>query len=96
MAIVIHSLIECKYCDLAKEFLTSINIPFTTIMYDKSADDYSERKDILISQTNCITFPQIFIQDRFIGGYQDLIHSYDTLQLHDLCKEIGITLEVNF
>ena len=96
MSIVIHSLIHCKYCDQAKEFFHSHQIPFETIMYDKSADDYVERKDKLISQTNCLTFPQIFIHDIFLGGYQDLIHSYETLQLHTLCKNIGINVEVDF
>lgn len=96
MSIVIHSLIHCKYCDQSKEFLTSINIPFNTIYYDKSADNYMERKDKLISQTNCLTFPQIFINDKFLGGYQDLMHSYETLQFHTLCKDIGYDIEVDF
>lgn len=96
MSVVVHSLLECKYCDLAKVFLTSIHVPYTIIMYDKNANNYQEEKDKLVNQTNCFTFPQIFINDRFLGGYQEMMHSYETLQFHALCKEIGYDVEVEF
>lgn len=96
MSVVVHSLIICKYCDLAKEFLSTKNIPYTCVVYDKTSENYPEQRDALIGKTNCLTFPQIFINDIFLGGYNDLVHSYDTLQLHSLCKDIGIDVEVDF
>jgi glutaredoxin 3 len=96
MSVVMHTLSNCKYCDQAKDFLTSKQIPFNIILYDKTSIDYEELKNKLVHQTKQTTFPQIFVNDTFIGGFQDLIISYDTLKLHQLCEQIGITLDVDF
>lgn len=96
MSIVVHCLSVCKYCDQAKEFLNNLHLPFQVIMYDKTADDYTEKKDKLVGQTNCFTFPQIFINNVFLGGYQDLISAHETLRLHTMCKEIGYEIKIDF
>ena len=96
MSIVVHSLMNCKYCDQTKEFLNELQLPMVIVMYDKNHDDYQERKDQLVNQTNSYTFPQIFINNTFIGGYQELTHLYNTLKLHDMCKELGYELNYDF
>jgi glutaredoxin-related protein len=65
-------------------------------MYNKSDDEYEECKNKLINQTQWTTFPQIFINNTFIGGYQELEHAYETLKLHELCKQMGYELDVVF
>jgi glutaredoxin 3 len=96
MSIIIHSKSGCSYCVKAKEFMTTNNIPYEEIYYDADSEDYQDKKDELLSRTNHKTFPQIFVGDTFIGGYTELISSYSTLKLHELCKEIGIELEYDF
>jgi glutaredoxin len=96
MSIVIHTLNECCYCNQAKNFLTEHQLPFGEIKYDKTSENYQTLKNNLVNQTHSFTFPQIFINNVFLGGYQDLIHAYDTLTLHDLLKEIGILLDMDF
>lgn len=96
MDVVVHSLPDCKYCTLTKEFLTQQKVPFDTIMYDKAAPDYPERKDALVSRTGMTTFPQIYIGDAFIGGYMDLIKAYESLRFHDLCRKVGIEIPYDF
>ena len=71
-SIKVHSLYNCLYCDKAKEFLRSKNINFEEIKYDKSEDTDSIM--YLVELTNCTSFPQIFVDDVFIGGYFELLN----------------------
>lgn len=75
--IIIHSLKDCYYCEKAKEFLKEIEQDYTEIHYDKNSEDYKERVDELLKVTNYNKFPQIFIDEEFIGGYQDLVERFD-------------------
>lgn len=95
-AVIVYSLVNCVYCDKAKSFLEEKNIPYKEIKFDKSEDDYRTRVDVLISKTGQRTFPQIYFGEEFIGGYSDMMTAYDTLRLHDICKNMGIELEVEF
>lgn len=85
MSIIIHTKTNCKYCDLAKEFLKSKNIPYNTVLYDPSHEQYDDRKKELMTKTNHYTFPQIFVDDIFIGGYTELMIAHDTCRLQELC-----------
>lgn len=70
MRVVIHSLKDCYYCDKAKDYLDWAGINYIEIKYEKFE---RERIDQLIAETDCTKFPQIFIDEKFIGGYQELI-----------------------
>lgn len=94
--ITMHTKPGCKYCDMAKLFLKEKNIPFSTIHYDPLLPSYENLKLELMNQTKHYSFPQIYIGDVFIGGYTELIRSYETCSLHDLCKDIGIVVEYEF
>ncbi len=80
-----HTKTNCKFCDLAKEFLDSKNIPYHIIKYDPLKEEYDDMKKELMTKTNHYTFPQIFVDDIFIGGYKELMIAYDTCRLHELC-----------
>ena len=70
--VTLYSKIGCRYCDLAKELLENKGIPYEVI-------ELTNKKDLLIklvSQTGQNTVPYIFINDKFIGGYQNL-HTLD-------------------
>lgn len=75
--IIIHSLKDCYYCEKAKDFLDEIEKPYEVVHYDKNDEDYKERVDKLIEITDHRKFPQIFINDEFIGGYHELLKIYD-------------------
>jgi glutaredoxin len=81
---------------MAKDFFKENNIPFKEIYYDADSEEYEDKKNKLVSQTKHYTFPQIFIGDKFVGGYTELISMYSTLELHELCKNIGIILDYDF
>lgn len=96
MSVTIYSKPACPYCTRAKEFFAAHSIPYTEVLLDPKKDDYDDVVTDLLEKTNHTTFPFIFVGSHFIGGYSDMIAAYDTLRLHELLKEIGITLEVDF
>lgn len=71
MAIKVYSLYNCNYCDKAKDYLRSKNLVFEEVTYDKSTETDSIM--YLVELTNCTSFPQIFVDDVFIGGYEHLL-----------------------
>lgn len=59
----------CKYCLMAKTLLLEHHIGFESI--DISFDPDIQKK--LFEQTGQNTVPYIFIDDKFIGGYSNLL-----------------------
>jgi glutaredoxin len=74
VAIKVYSLTNCMYCDKAKDFLRSKNMIFEEVLYNKATD--TDDIMFLVESTNWTSFPQIFVDDVFIGGYEQLIE-YD-------------------
>lgn len=66
--IAIYSRTLCVYCHLAKRLLKDRGLAFREI--DLTAQPDIERE--LVARTGRRTLPQIFIDDRFIGGYAEL------------------------
>ena len=59
----------CPYCDAAKRYFSGNGIPY--LEYDLTAK--FDEMIALKNRTKHMTFPQIFINDQFIGGYDDLM-----------------------
>ncbi len=70
MKVIIYTTKTCIYCTLAKKILNEKNIIFEEIDVEK---DINILKN-LIKQTNHTTVPQIFINNKFIGGYTELLN----------------------
>lgn len=73
MSTVIYSLTNCIMCEKAKEHMNTVGRKYTEIKYDKKRD--TDQIMELVERTNCNTFPQIFVNDEFIGGYENLLES---------------------
>lgn len=58
----------CHYCKMAKELLKSKGIPFEE--FDVTNDP--QKREWLVQTTGLKTVPQIFIDGKSIGGYEDL------------------------
>ena len=58
----------CLYCDKAENLLKSKDLPFEKIYIDE--DDNA--KDYIVEQ-GFKTVPQIWLDDKWIGGYDDLV-----------------------
>ena len=66
--VVIYTTRVCPYCVRAKQLLTRKNVVYKEI--DLSTD--SEQRQAFIARTRMRTVPQIFINDEFIGGCDEL------------------------
>ena len=67
--IVIYSKSACMYCILAKQFLDDKKVSYEVVELTNNRDLFIK----LSNQTGQNTVPYIFIDDKFIGGYQDLL-----------------------
>ena len=59
----------CSFCDAAKRLLTKKNIPYKEI---NIALDENKREEMLKKSNGAKTIPQIFIEEKHIGGYVEL------------------------
>ena len=66
--VIVYTAHYCPYCKAAKEFLKSKNVEFEEI--DVTNDDEQRKKIEKLSGQK--TVPQIFINDRSIGGFSDM------------------------
>ena len=58
----------CLYCDKAENLLKTKDLPFEKIYIDEDDD----AKDYIVIQ-GFKTVPQIWLDDNWIGGYDDLV-----------------------
>jgi glutaredoxin 3 len=68
MSIQIYTTSRCPYCLLAKNLLKGKGIDFVEVNLDGKDRELVELRE----RTGHRTVPQIFINGKMIGGYQDL------------------------
>lgn len=68
MKAVVWSKYNCPYCDQAKALLKQKGIGFEE---RKIGDGYT-KEDLLESVPTARTLPQIFLDDKLIGGFMEL------------------------
>jgi len=66
--VVVYTTDYCPYCTRAKSLLAAKGVAFTEI--DVSEDD--AKRQWLVKTTGLRTVPQIFINDKSIGGFDEL------------------------
>lgn len=65
----------CPYCDSAIELLDEKNIPYKSLTLN---EDF-ERDDLDKIVPGAKTYPQILIDGKSIGGYDDLVEKIDDI-----------------
>lgn len=70
--IKIYTYDYCGYCTMAKKIFDKLKVEYTEI--EATREQILE----LSNTTNCTTVPQIFLNDEFFGGCDDLSHSITT------------------
>ena len=94
--IVMFSKPGCKYCENARSFLNTLQLQYKEIKLKPDEKNYEKKRDQLFNYYNHHSYPIIVINNEFVGGYYDLVRSYDTLKLHNMCSKIGIDLQCDF
>lgn len=69
MKVIIYTKVPCSYCDAAKAYFNGKSIPFEERDLTGDTDAMQELKQ----RTGHMTFPQIFIDEKFIGGFTELM-----------------------
>ena len=59
---------HCTFCDQAKALLKQKGIPFE----EKKIGDGYTKEELLEAVPTARTLPQIFLNEEYIGGYQEL------------------------
>ena len=67
--VTVYTMDYCPYCESAKKLLKAKGIAYKEVKLDMDDDAAWEE---LEKKTNYKTMPQIFIDERFIGEYNDL------------------------
>ena len=67
-SVIIYTTNSCPYCKAAKNLLDSKKVSYKEINVE--GDD--EKRKWLIQVTGQRTVPQIFINDKSVGGFQEL------------------------
>jgi|TARA_B110000438_G_C15782212_1_gene636799 glutaredoxin 3 len=80
--VVIYTAGYCPYCDAAKDLLDSREIPYKEIHTSKNDGTWKEMEKL--SGNN--TVPQIFINSKAIGGFDDLTLLNNNNELKNLLK----------
>lgn len=73
----------CGFCDRARALLNRKGVPVTEIKVD---EDPAERATMLQRSGGRRTVPQIFVGDRHVGGYEELVQLDRSGELDRLLK----------
>ena len=68
MKAIVWSKYHCPYCDQAKALLKQKGIPFE----EKKIGDGYTKEELLEAVPTARTVPQIFLDDKLIGGFTEL------------------------
>ncbi|MFZ3186168.1 MAG: glutaredoxin 3 [Pseudomonas sp.] len=84
--ITLYTSLHCPYCHMAEQLLSRrLAGPLNKIRVDMGA----QALNAMIAKTGRRTVPQIFIGERHIGGYDDLVkldNAGELLPLLDACR----------
>lgn len=90
--IIIYTIPDCFFCEVAKNYLTRKKLEFEEVSFIPGTND--DQKTTLLSETTSKKFPQIFVGDKFIGGFEDLKKlRLDEVTAHRLGEIAGVVVE---
>lgn len=66
--VTVYSTDPCSFCSRVKGLLQSRGVPFTEVNLSKDPTGRME----LVNKTGMMSFPQVLIGDRLVGGFAEL------------------------
>ena len=78
--VVVYTTEPCGFCRQAKALLDSRGVPYEEINLSKDPDGRAD----LVARTGQMTFPQIIIENRPLGGFRELLEADRDGVLDDL------------
>ena len=72
--IIIYSKQNCVYCDKSKHLVKSLNLEYEEKMFGKDFTTPDQLYEAVGKQVR--TMPQIIIDDKHVGGYNELVEYF--------------------
>ena len=80
--VTVYTTEPCGFCRQAKALLTSRGVEYEEINLARSP----EGREALVARTGQMTFPQVLVGERSIGGFRELVEADRDGTLEDLLK----------
>ena len=80
--VVVYSSVVCTFCKMAKKLFDKLNVTYTEILVDQDPRQMEE----MIKLTGRRTIPQIIIDGKPIGGFNELAQLEHRGELEKLLK----------
>ncbi|KYK57167.1 hypothetical protein DCS_04174 [Drechmeria coniospora] len=87
-AVVVFSKSYCPYCKATKQTLNNLNVDYALLELDNDPDG-SALQEALEEISGQRTVPNVFIQQKHIGGNSDLQELFKSGKLIELVKSAG-------
>jgi cysteine synthase len=98
--VVVWSLQYCEFCWTLTRFLDALAVPYHQINIDNfvyAQDNLGNQyRSALSAQTGCQTFPQLFINNAFVGGAVDACLMWKKGELQPLLDRAGLNRDCNY
>jgi glutaredoxin 3 len=69
--VIVYTTEPCGFCRQAKAFLQSRGVDYSEVNLAKDPDGRAD----LVARTGQMTFPQILVGERSIGGFRELLEA---------------------
>ena len=97
MPVVMFALEWCEFCWSVRKFFAKLGIAYRSVDLDSAGlqpDNLGGRiRAALNAKTGCLTIPQIFVGQTFIGGCSELFDAYNNSDLRTLLRENGVDFD---
>ena len=80
--VIVYTTEPCGFCRQAKALLEARGVPFDEINLAKDPQGRAE----LVALTGQMTFPQVLVGERSVGGFRELVEADRDGTLQDLLK----------
>lgn len=81
--VLLYTTATCPYCHLAKQLLQELGV---SEIEEIRVDLDPKKRQEMVEKTGRFTVPQIFIDDRLIGGYRELLELNQSGRLQELLR----------
>jgi glutaredoxin 3 len=77
---IVYTTEPCSFCQRVKALLCGRGVEFEEVNLSKDAAGRVE----LARRTGMMSFPQVLVGDRLVGGYADVLRALDSGELDEL------------
>ena len=70
--VIIYTKPGCSFCEKSKDIFSTIDTKYKEVVMNPNLKNYEKKVAALIERTGHRTFPQIFVEEKFIGGHDEL------------------------